>query len=185
MMPAPKPKLLLHICCGPCATYPLELLRKDFEVEGYFYNPNIHPPEEYERRLAEAKRWAQQVGLNLVEGAYDMANWLLATEGLEHHPEGGVRCEVCFALRLNEAARYAQAHGFPWLATTLTLSPHKNARRINEIGERAAGAHGIRFHPADFRKQAGVQRARELSRHYGLYRQNYCGCVYSLRDKEP
>ena len=181
--PPSKAPLLLHICCAPCATHTVEVLRVDFEVTGYFYGPNIHPEDEYRRRLAAMDRLAEAVDLPYYSGPYDTAAWLAATKGLELEPEGGERCTRCFELRLESTAREAAAKGIPWFAATLTISPHKDARRINAIGERAARDHGVRFLSADFKKKDGFRKSVDLSARHGLYRQRTCGCGPSAFDQ--
>jgi len=174
-------RLLLHICCAPCATHAFEVLRERFEVTGYAYNPNIHPEEEYARRLGAVRQWAERVGLAVLEGPYEPEAWFRATEGMESEPEGGARCEMCYRMRLERTAGVAGREGFGHLATTLTMGPSKRAEVVNRIGREVAAGHGLVFLEADFKKRGGFQRSLELSRAFGLYRQNYCGCRYSLR----
>lgn len=178
-----RPKLLLHSCCGPCSSYVTEYLTQYFDLTVYFFNPNIYPPAEYQRRLdtqkslLDATEWAV-----LTESEYDHAEFLEAVRGLEMEPEGGARCLPCFRIRLEQTAKRAAAMGFPYFATTLTVSPHKNADLLNEIGETLGKKYGVIWLPSDFKKKEGYKRSIELSREYGLYRQNYCGCEFSLRD---
>ncbi|MDL2218941.1 epoxyqueuosine reductase QueH [Ruminococcaceae bacterium OttesenSCG-928-O06] len=180
--------LLLHACCGPCASAVLEVLAGHFAVTVLFYNPNIATEAENEKRLATLgalldAAWPQnQVGL--LEGPYCPEAFYAACGNMGHLPEGGARCEVCFALRMDEAALQAQALGIPWFCTTLTVSPHKNAHSVNAAGEAAAQKYGLQFLPADFKKKDGYRRSTELSRQYGLYRQSYCGCEYSRGAEE-
>jgi len=176
-----KQPLLLHVCCAPCATLSIEILREDFEVCGYFYGPNIHPAEEYQRRLDPLEKLSWATDLSYICGPYDMDAWLARTEGLESEPEGGRRCTLCFEMRLDRTAREAREKDFAWFATTLSVSPHKEAQRINSIGERVAQAHHVSYYPADFKKCGGFHRSVELSERFGLYRQRYCGCRYSIR----
>lgn len=171
------PKLLLHVCCAPCATHIIETLKEDFELTAYFYNPNIHPEEEYRLRLENLKK----LGVTFVEGKYDIDVWFNATKGYEKEPEGGARCEICYRLRMGEAARFAKENNFAYFATTLTISPHKSARVINSIGEELSKKYGIKFYSADFKKRNGFKKSVELSKKHGLYRQSYCGCVFSMR----
>lgn len=171
----PKPKLLLHVCCAPCATYAIETLKEVFELAAYFYNPNIHSEEEYRLRLENLKK----LGVTFVEGKYDIDVWFNATKGYESEPEGGARCEICYRLRMEEAARFAKENNFAFFATTLTISPHKNARIINSIGGELSKKYGVKFYSADFKKKNGFKKSVELSRKHGLYRQRYCGCVFS------
>ncbi len=178
-----RPTLLLHSCCGPCSTWVLEYLTRHFEVTLLFYNPNIQPRAEYELRLAHQKKAMEnfaQAGLSICE--YDGESFARAAQGLESEPEGGARCTACFRLRLGEGARRAAAGGFDFFTTTLTVSPHKDAERINDIGAELAEEHGVRFLPSDFKKREGYKRSIELARELGLYRQDYCGCLFSKRD---
>lgn len=177
-----KKKLLLHSCCAPCSTRALELLADAFELTVYYYNPNIEPRAEYDKRLSEQARLLERKGIALAEGEWDPAPFLEKARGREGEREGGARCLLCYEMRLSGAAMYAKEHGFDYFATTLTVSPHKNAQKLNEIGFRLAQEVGIRFLPTDFKKRGGYQRSVELSREYGLYRQDYCGCRYSARN---
>jgi predicted adenine nucleotide alpha hydrolase (AANH) superfamily ATPase len=171
-------KVLLHICCAVCATCCVERLRQEgHEVSGYFYNPNIQPQEEYLRRLKETKKLASRESFPLIVGDYDLDDWFAKIKGLEIEPEGGKRCLRCFSLRLKRAREVAKKKSFSAFTTTLTVSPHKDAQAINEIGRNIDN--GL-FLPRDFKKQNGFKRAQELSRQYNFYHQNYCGCIYSL-----
>ncbi|MBN2097169.1 MAG: epoxyqueuosine reductase QueH [Candidatus Omnitrophica bacterium] len=174
-------RVLLHICCAVCATAVVESLRREsYQVNGYFYNPNIQPRKEYLRRLESAEQLARQQKFPLVVGEYDLDEWLLKVQGLENEPEkSGKRCASCFTLRLEQTASFAQEKGFNFFTTTLTVSPHKDAQVINEIGQRVGQG---RFLVHDFKKQNGFKRAQELSRQYGLYHQDYCGCAFSLKE---
>lgn len=175
-----RPRLLLHSCCGPCSSYVLEYLTRYFEVCLSYYNPNIQPREEYELRLENQLKVLERIpGVTLAPCGYDGGAYDEAVRGLENEPEGGARCTECFALRLDFAARVAKRLGCDYFATTLTVSPHKDAQRINAIGEALAGKYGVKWLPADFKKRDGYKRSIELSREFGLYRQNYCGCLYS------
>ena len=175
-----RPRLLLHSCCGPCSSYVLEYLTRYFEVSLSYYNPNIQPREEYELRLENQLKVLERIpGVTLAPCGYDGGAYDEAVRGLENEPEGGARCTECFALRLDFAARAAKRLGCDYFATTLTVSPHKDAQRINAIGEALAGKYGVKWLPADFKKRDGYKRSIELSREFGLYRQNYCGCLYS------
>ncbi|MFH1773410.1 MAG: epoxyqueuosine reductase QueH [Methanobacteriota archaeon] len=171
-----KPKLLLHVCCAPCSTHVIETL-KEFDIVAYFYNPNIHPAEEYKLRLKNLKK----LGVTFVEGKYDVDAWFRATRGYENEPEGGARCEICYRLRMGETAMFAKKKGYDYFATTLTISPHKSARAINSIGEELSKKYGVKFYSADFKKKNGFKKSVELSKKYELYRQRYCGCVFSMR----
>ena len=177
------PKLLLHVCCAPCSSYCLEYLSKYFEITVYYYNPNISIKEEYEHRLNEEKRLVSQMPfknpVKVIEGAYDPKVFFDAVKGLENEPEGGKRCEKCFELRLSSTAKLASEKSFDYFTTTLTISPLKNAEMLNSIGERMAERYGVSWLYSDFKKREGCKRSIELSREYDLYRQNYCGCVFS------
>ena len=177
----PKPALLLHACCAPCTTSPVERLRGEYDVTAYFYNPNIHPREEYDRRLDETRRYCEEISIPLVVGPCDVENWDKLTAGLEDEPEGGERCTVCIGMRLEQTARYAAANGFDRICTVLTVSPHKNADLVARLGEQAASRELVLFLPRDFKKKDGFRRSLELSRQHHLYRQHYCGCRYSIR----
>lgn len=178
-----KPKLLLHICCVGCGVYVSRLLKENYNVILFFYNPNIWPKEEYAKRLAEAEKIAREFNLELINGEYDHEKWLATVKGHESDPEKGERCLICYKFRLVEAMKIAQSHNCEYLATTLTTSPHKNAQAINEIGEKSAGQYGLKFLGQDFKKQDGFKKSAALSRELGLYRQNYCGCEFSVRVK--
>lgn len=179
-----RPRLLLHSCCGPCSSYVLEYLTRYFEVSLSYYNPNIQPRAEYELRLENQLKVLERIpGVTLAPCGYDGGAYDEAVRGLENEPEGGARCTECFALRLDFAARVAKRLGCDYFATTLTVSPHKDAQRINAIGEALAGKYGVKWLPADFKKRDGYKRSIELSREFGLYRQNYCGCLYSKTEE--
>ena len=179
------PRLLLHVCCAPCSSYCLEYLSQYFEITVYYYNPNISIKEEYEHRLNEEKRLVSQMPfknpVTIIEGAYEPREFFDAVKGLENEPEGGKRCEKCFELRLGSAAKLASDMGFDYFTTTLTISPLKNAELLNTIGAREAERCGASWLYSDFKKREGYKRSIELSREYDLYRQNYCGCVFSSR----
>jgi len=172
-------KILLHICCGVCAAGVAErLIREGHEVLGFFYNPNIQPPEEYQRRLEVTREVAGRLGFPLEEGPYTPEDWLRETAALTEEPEGGKRCEVCFRIRLKAAYLRMQEQGGDAFATTLTVSPHKSAEVVNRVGREVGGES---FLARDFKKQDGFKRAIELARKWALYRQHYCGCIYSAR----
>ena len=183
-------KLLLHSCCAPCSSYCLEYLRKYFDITDYFYNPNITNMGEYEKRAGELGRLISEYNksgadsIEYVTGRYAPEEFIQAVRGLENEPEGGLRCVKCFRLRLYETAGYAAENGFDCFTTTLTISPLKNASVLNYIGQEAAEKFGIYFLPSDFKKRGGYQRSIELSREYNLYRQDYCGCVFSKTESE-
>lgn len=178
------PSLLLHCCCAPCSSYVLEYLTQFFRVSVYFYNPNIYPPEEYTHRIDEIKRFVGEFhALNkvrVIEGEYDPQRFYETVKGHEKDPEGGGRCALCFRLRLEASARIAKEYDFDYFTTTLTISPLKNAAMLNAIGEELGNLYGVPFLPSDFKKKGGYLRSIELSKIYNLYRQNYCGCVYSF-----
>lgn len=178
-----KQKLLLHTCCAPCVTIPMERLESDYEISCFFYNPNIHPKEEYIHRLKELQNLAKQLNFKIVIHQYDADRWLELINGLEDEPEGGERCAICFRIRLQETAKYAKKQGFDVFTTTLTISPHKNAILINQLGSELDEQYNIKFLAANFKKKDGYKRSIELSNKYNLYRQNYCGCIFSRRNK--
>lgn len=180
------PKLLLHVCCAPCSSYCLEYLSKYFDITVYFYNPNISIADEYNYRLSEEKRLVSlmpfEYPVKVVEGDYLPKDYFDYVKGLENEPEGGKRCEKCFRLRLESSARYAKEHGFDYFTTTLTISPLKNAQLLNSIGAELANQYDVPWLYSDFKKREGYKRSIILSKEYDLYRQNYCGCVFSKRD---
>lgn len=181
-MPDAPQQLLLHVCCAPCSPHVVELLQKEFALTAFFYNPNIHPQEEYERRLQEVERYCREKNIGLLKGEYDADRWLSAVKGMEGQQEGGKRCEVCYRVRLEKTALVAQVRGMIYCATTLTVSPHKKALVVNRIGREAGKGHARIFYEADFKKQDGYKKSCELSKQYNFYRQTYCGCIYSIRD---
>jgi predicted adenine nucleotide alpha hydrolase (AANH) superfamily ATPase len=174
-------KMLLHVCCANCALYPYETLKNNFDVTLYFYNPNIDPKEEYYKRLDHAKKAAEKYGLTLIEGHYDKNTWLDMTYDYKDNPEGGDRCGICFYMRLEKTAVFAAENDYVIFATTLSVSPHKNSKIINSTGKMLSEKHEIEFFEADFKKQDGFKRTMQLSKELQLYRQNYCGCIYSIR----
>ncbi len=182
------PRLLLHSCCAPCSSYVLEYLSQYFEIEVYFYNPNIYPPQEYLRRAKEQERLINELKpvhpITLQTGAYEPDEFYRIVSGLEDEPEGGERCFKCYQLRLQEAVKIAAAGRFDYFTTTLSISPIKNADKLNEIGEKLAKEYHVAYLPSDFKKKNGFKRSIELSEEHNLYRQNYCGCVYSQREGE-
>lgn len=183
-----RPKLLIHSCCAPCSSYVLEYLSEYFEITIFYFNPNIYPREEYIRRVEEQNELILSMELSskvqFCQGDYDPQLYYQVVKGLEGEPEGGSRCFVCYELRLREAAQLAVTKGFDYFTTTLSISPHKNAEKLNEIGEKLAAEYGVSYLPSDFKKKNGYKRSIELSREYNLYRQDYCGCVYSIRGSE-
>ena len=171
---------MLHSCCGPCSTYVLEYLSKYFELGLLYYNPNIQPEAEYELRLDNQRSVLERYpDIRLHELGWLGGEYGEEVKGLESEPEGGARCAVCFRLRLERTAKLASELGYEYFCTTLSVSPHKNAELINRIGMELGEKYGVRWLPADFKKREGYKRSIELSREYGLYRQNYCGCLYS------
>lgn len=177
------PSLLLHTCCAPCSAPVCERLQQQYRITLFYFNPNTHPPREYRLRLEELQRFATAQKLPLLALDYHPAAWFAAIRGWEQEPEKGHRCTLCYRLRLTAAAQQANAGGWDYFTTVLSLSPHKDAQRINAIGSQLAEQGGSRFLPANFKKQGGMQRSSELSRYYGFYRQNYCGCIFSLRQR--
>lgn len=183
-----KPKLLLHSCCAPCSSYCLLYLSKYFDITDFYYNPNISPKSEHDKRAAELKRLISafhdeyDINIEFIEGNYEPERFEEIAKGLEDVPEGGVRCFKCYRLRMEEAAKLAAEKHCDYFTTTLSISPLKNAGKINEIGEELAGIYGVRHFPSDFKKHDGYKKSIELSVKYTLYRQNYCGCEFSKRE---
>lgn len=197
------PKLLLHACCAPCSSHCLEYLRQYFDITVFYYNPNIMNEPEYRKRVEEEKRliaeYNKQVetenfeGMNsdasarkieIIEGDYIVSDYLNAVRGLENCSEGGDRCTRCFELRLEESARIAKENGFEFFTTTLTISPLKDAERLNRIGDEMGNKYGVSFLPSDFKKKEGYKRSIELSHMFDLYRQDFCGCEFSRLQRE-
>ncbi|NLG04392.1 MAG: epoxyqueuosine reductase QueH [Clostridia bacterium] len=185
-----RPTLLLHSCCAPCSSYVLSYLQEYFEITLFYYNPNISPIEEYHKRVEEQKRLLEEFKQNgitgqisFLEGAYEPHRFKELSKNLEALPEGGERCFKCYALRLNETAKQAAKGGFDYFTTTLSISPHKNAVKLNEIGEAAGVVYGIPYLVSDFKKKSGYQQSILFSKEYGLYRQDYCGCEYSKKNR--
>ena len=175
-----KPRILVHACCAPDALYVLGLLGHDYDVTGFFSNSNIYPAEEYTIRVEEARKVARLLSVPLIEDAYDAERWLALTRKFKDEPEKGRRCDVCYALRLQRTAEAAARGGFDVFATVMSLSPWKKAAVINRIGRQFGRKYGVRFLEADFKKKDGFKTSVGLSREHDLYRQNYCGCLYSL-----
>ena len=182
------PSLLLHSCCAPCSSYVLEYLSNYFKITVFYYNPNITEETEYKKRVAEQARLISELDtvypIQLVEGTYDPQRFYEITKGMEQMDEGGERCFACYRLRLEEAAKLAADGGFDYVTTTLSISPMKNAEKLNEIGAEVGEKYGIPWLFSDFKKKNGYKRSIELSREYDLYRQNYCGCVFSRQQAE-
>ena len=182
------PKLLLHSCCAPCSSYVLEYLSPYFHIYDFYYNPNISPKREYEERREELLRLIKEMELQekvtFLEGTYEPEKFFEMAKGLEQLPEGQERCFRCYEMRLRESAKIAKEQGADYFATTLTISPLKNAQKLNEIGENIAKEYGVAYLPSDFKKKNGYKRSVELSTQYDLYRQNYCGCIFSKMQAE-
>lgn len=180
------PSLFLHSCCAPCSSYVLEYLSKFFNITVYYYNPNIFPSKEYEERAEEVERLVAEIPtvhpIHFQSGVYNPIIFMNAIKGHESDPEGGARCEICFKLRLRETARLAALGGYDYFTTTLSISPLKDAQLLNTIGEEAGAEYKIHYLNSDFKKKNGYKRSIELSEEYKLYRQNYCGCVFSKRE---
>lgn len=181
------PTLLLHSCCAPCSSYVLEYLSQFFKITVLYYNPNISPEAEYRAREEEQKRLISELPTKypvaFLAGRYEPETFYEAVKGMETYPEGGDRCTVCYEMRLREAAVAAKAGDFDYFTTTLSISPLKDAKRLNEIGERLATEYGGTYLYSDFKKKNGYKRSVELSAEYGLYRQDYCGCVFSKEEQ--
>lgn len=177
-----KPKMLAHICCAPDAAYVIGILKENYEITGFFYNPNIHPAEEYALRLTEAKKVADILGVPLIEETYDDSRWMALAQKFKDEPEKGRRCDVCYAIRLERTARAASAHGFDFFTTIMSLSPWKKADALNRIGRMFSRRHGVKFLEANFKKKDGFKKSVELSKTWDIYRQDYCGCIYSRRN---
>ena len=179
------PSLLLHSCCAPCSSYVLEYLGQYFNITVFYYNPNIFPESEYTKRILEQQTLIGQMRVkypvSFIAGSYDKDRFYEMTKGLEHVKEGGERCLKCYELRLRESAWIAKSGGFDYFTTTLSISPMKNAVRLNEIGLRLQEEYGVNYLISDFKKKNGYKRSIELSKEYGLYRQDYCGCEFSVR----
>ena len=182
------PKLLLHACCAPCSSYCLEYLSKYFSITVFYYNPNIFPEEEYRKRVEEMKRLISEMDfvnpVSFLEGEYIPQDFFDMAKGLEKVPEVGERCFKCYRMRMEETAKLAEKQGFDYFTTTLSISPLKNAAKINEIGEELGEIYKVEHLPSDFKTKNGYKRSIELSAEHHLYRQNYCGCVYSRREVE-
>ena len=183
-----RQKLLLHVCCAPCSSHVLELLNEAYDITAFFYNPNITLQEEYQKRMEELRRFVGEAPfaktVTVVDGEYAPELFFEMSEGLENEPERGSRCYKCYELRMRRSAEYAKEHGYDIFTTTLSISPHKNAAWLNEIGERLSKEIGIEYLYSDFKKKNGYSRSIQLSKEYNLYRQDYCGCIYSKKDAE-
>jgi predicted adenine nucleotide alpha hydrolase (AANH) superfamily ATPase len=179
-----KQKLLLHVCCAPCSTVALERLKEEYAVTVFFFNPNIHPKIERDKRLDEMQRLAENLGFEVLAVDYAAKEWFDLVRGMEDLPEGGERCTRCFDMRLRKTAELAREKGFDVFATSLTLSPHKDAERINRLGGDIAAEFGVGYYESNFKKMNGYQQSIELSHEYDLYRQDYCGCIFSKKERE-
>lgn len=183
-----KKTLLLHACCAPCSSYVLEYLSKYFDITLFFYNPNIYPEEEFRFREDELRRLIGEMplprGVNIISGRYEPTEFFDIARGYEELPEGDERCHRCYALRLEESARAAKEGGFDYFCTTLSISPYKNAEWLNTIGKEMSEKYGVGYLFSDFKKKNGYKRSCQLSERYSLYRQDYCGCVFSKREAE-
>lgn len=181
------PTLLLHSCCAPCSSYVLEYLSQYFKITIFFYNPNIYPMEEYTRRVAEQKGLISEMKvkneIRFIEGKYDTESFYKLTKGLKEEKEGGVRCFNCYELRLNEAAIMAKEKGYDYFTTTLSISPHKNSAKLTKLVKSYPKKYDVKYLYSDFKKKEGYKRSIELSKQYKLYRQDYCGCVFSKNER--
>lgn len=181
-------KVLLHSCCGPCSTYCIQTLAEYFEVTVFYYNPNIYPEDEYHMRAKEQKRFIEQCptknNVDFIEGIYDQERFYKLTKGLWDVPEGGSRCFLCYRMRLEESAKYAKDHGFDFFTTTLSISPLKNAEKLNEIGGMLEKEYGVGYLYSDFKKKDGYKKSTAISKEYNMYRQYYCGCVFSKKQRD-
>lgn len=185
---ARTPSLLIHSCCAPCSSYVLEYLSQYFKITVFYYNPNIYPESEYTKRILEQQKLIRDMNfknpVSFLAGKYESDKFYQMAKGLEHLKEGGARCMKCFELRLGEAARQASAGGFDYFTTTLSISPMKNAQKLNEIGLKVGEEYGVDYLVSDFKKKNGYKRSIELSKEYGLYRQDYCGCEFSMQERK-
>lgn len=182
------PSLLLHSCCAPCSSYVIEYLSKYFYITVFYYNPNIQPEYEYRKRVIEEMNFINKFKtknkVEFIEGNYDPSKFFEIAKGLEEIKEGGQRCFKCYKLRLNETAKLAKEYKFDYFTTTLSISPYKNAQKLNEIGLELEKIYDVKYLCSDFKKKNGYKRSIELSNEYGLYRQDYCGCIYSKLERE-
>jgi len=180
------PTLLLHSCCAPCSSYVIEYLSYYFKITVFYYNPNIYPDEEYYHRVKEQQRFISEFPtkypVDFIEGDFEKEMFYSIVKGYEHCEEGHERCSLCFKLRLSKTLEVAELNDFDYFATTLTISPMKNAEVLNNIGLELAADSKVKYLPSDFKKKNGYKRSTEISKEYGMYRQNYCGCVYSVRE---
>ena len=176
-----KPKLLLHCCCAPCASYCLTYLKDYFDITAFYYNPNITDLDEYNKRLSELERFSSSLGINVIDGGYNADLFYSATKGMGNMAEGGERCFICYQMRLDKTAIIAKESGYDYFCSTLSISPLKSTEKLNQIGEELAIKYGVKHLPNDFKKRGGYLASIALSKEHGLYRQNYCGCSFSKR----
>lgn len=176
-------KLLLHICCAPCSVYVIEKLRVEYDVTGFFYNPNIHPEKEYNFRVEETGKVAEKLKWKVIIAEYDLKNWFTRVKGHEKDPERGERCSICFNMRFEKAFEYAKNNGFDIVASTLSISPYKVTDQINREGFRLSKKYGIDFLPENFKKKDGFKTGKIMSQNLGIIHQDYCGCVFSRQDR--
>lgn len=176
--------MLLHTCCAPCAIYVVQELAKEYDLALYYYNPNIHPADEYQKRLDEIIKWSKKRDIKLIEAEYNVEDWFKEIKGLEEESEGGSRCFVCYEMRMRETAQYAKDNGYDIFSTTMSISPHKKADKLNEIGNKLKEEIGVDYLEADWKKNDGFKIACKLSKEEKFYRQDYCGCTFSIRNKE-
>lgn len=177
-------KILMQTCCSPCACQPIEeLIKEGYEITLFYYNPNIHPKSEYINRLNELKKYLGKLkGVKIIEGEYEDKKWFELTRGLKYEPEKGKRCDICYEMRLRKTAELARDKGFNYFASSLSISPHKKADKISQIGRELEKKYGVKFFDKDWKKMNGFKRACEISKQESFYRQDYCGCIYSRRD---
>lgn len=182
------PSLLLHSCCAPCSSYVIEYLSNYFNITVYYYNPNIYPLEEYEKRKKEQKEFINKFKtknkVNIIDSDYNYEDFLKIAESLEKEPEGGNRCSACYILRLENTCLKAKNLNYDYFTTTLTISPYKNSEKINRIGQELENKYQVKYLYSDFKKKEGYKRSIELAKKYNLYRQNYCGCIFSKNERE-
>ncbi len=181
-----KPKMLLHVCCAICASHVLDLLKDEFDITVFFYNPNIHPKEEYNLRLSEVRRLIKEMNLDIdvIDGVYNTQDFFDKTSMYKKEREGGLRCTECFKIRLGATAEFAKKNGYDCFTTTLSISPHKNSNILNEVGTDLGIEHRVKYVQANLKEKVGYKKANEISKRYDIYRQQYCGCVYSMLNNE-
>jgi len=174
-------KILLHSCCAPCSAHVIQELQKNYKVTLFYFNPNIFPEEEYKKRLAEVKKYLKKIKVDLIEGKYNHQSWLKDIKGYENEPERGKRCQICYQIRLVKTASKAKELGFDVFCSTLSISPHKDAEMINKIGQKLSEEYKIEYLESNWKKQEGFKKACDISREEGFYRQEYCGCEFSMK----